>query len=174
MDETFLQGLHGADAFGLALLAFGTVAGLFRGIARQSTRALALAGGLVAAALTSLPVSSLAADLGGPERAPLLGAVFSLAIFLSAWLAGSLLVRAAGKVVPAAGSLEGRLGGMVLGLCGGAVLWAIAAGMVLAVGAPHGWEDTLSRDFSEAVGRAVGGMPPAFQPGFLEPLAGSP
>ena len=174
MEETFLHGLHGADAVGLALLAFGAVAGIFRGIARQSTRALSLAGGLVAATLTSLPVSSLAADLGGPERAPLLGAVFSLSVFLSAWLAGSLLARAAGKVVPAAGSLESRLGGMVLGLCGGAVLWAIAASMVLAAGAPQGWEDTLSRDFSEAVGGAVGGMPSALQPGFLEPLVGSP
>ena len=174
MDETLLHGLHGADAFGLALLAFGAVAGLFRGIARQSTRALALAGGVAAAALTSLPVSSLAADLGGPERAPLLGAVFSLSVFLSAWLAGSLLARAAGKVVPTAGSLESRLGGMILGLCGGAVLWAIAAGMVLAAGPPPGWEDTLSRDFSDAVGAAVVGVPSAFQPGFLEPLVGPP
>ncbi len=174
MDGTILHALHGADAFGLALLAFGAVAGLFRGIVCQSTRTLALAGGLVAAALTSLPVSSLAADLGGPEKAPFLGAVFSLAVFLSAWLAGSLLVRAARKVIPTAGSLESRLGGMLLGLCGGAVLWAIAAGVILAAGAPRGWNDTLSRSFSEVVGSVAEGIPSAFQPGFLEPLAGSP
>ena len=174
MEETFLHGLHGADAFGLALLAFGAVAGIFRGIARQSTRALSLAGGLGAAALTSSPASSLAVDLGGPERAPFLGAIFSLSIFLTAWLAGSLVVRATRKVVPVAGSLESRMGGLILGLCGGAILWSSVAGMVLAAGPPMGWEETMSCQWGKAAGAVIGRLPSALQPAFLEPLAGSP
>ncbi|HBF23287.1 MAG TPA: hypothetical protein DDW23_05660 [Planctomycetes bacterium] len=170
MEDSLIQSLHGMDAFGLALLAFGGVAGFFRGIARQSTRTLALTGGLVAASLTSMPLSSLAADLGGAERGPFLAAVFSCSIFLVAWLACALIARVTVKLVPSAGSLEGRLGGAFIGLAGGFVLWLVAAGMVLSFGAPSGWENTLTQTWVEALHPLLSSVPSALQPGFLEPF----
>lgn len=166
----FLRQLQWLDWIGMALAAYGVVAGACRGLLPQSTRLLALFLGLAVVGLLGTPVlTALGAAFAEGHDATLLGARLELALLLVVY-PGLVVARrlALGEGQPPQGWF-GRLGGALAGLLGSFVLATV-------IGCAAYWiegDATPTEARGGAVGRTitewVAGIPAPPRPSFLVP-----
>ncbi len=159
------------DWAGLALLAFGVCAGLFRGFLHQSTRFLVLLLALVCAGLAQLLPGMLAglADPGAPGSVTLFLARFSLGWFVV--LYGAMLFGRRWLVgtIEAASSGLSRLGGALLGAAGALLLFlCLACSWTVLTGTPK-HVDLKARPLAEPLISLIGlDLPSSIRPAFLD------
>ena len=159
----FLVDLQWLDWVALTLLAYGVVAGAFRGTVHQFSRLVVLLLSLVIVGLVSTPLLALlssAAEQGSDSR--LLGARLGLGLFVVVWPGLTVLRRLLlGEGV--GGALGGALAALILATVAGCAGYWIQGGK-----APvYAQSSVVGRVVTEAAGH----LPAPPRPAFLVPQA---
>ncbi len=168
----FLVDLQWLDWVALTLLAYGVVAGAFRGTVHQFSRLVVLLLSLVIVGLVSTPLLALlssAAEQGSDSR--LLGARLGLGLFVVVWPGLTVLRRLLLGEGPGARGWAGRVGGALGGALAALILATVAgcAGYWIQGGkAPvYAQSSVVGRVVTEAAGH----LPAPPRPAFLVPQA---